>query len=179
VSTDPQSLLIVPGTRFQVDDRFRTENEFHGGELGVVSEIRRGRWSVQGIAKLALGTNRETVDITGSTITTVPNQAPMVTPGGLLTQPTNIGHYARNVFAVVPETDIAVRYQVTQRLRASVGYSLIYWDKVVRPGDQIDLVVNQTQIGNNPLIGPARPQFFFHDSSFWVQGITLGLQWDF
>ena len=50
-----------------------------------------------------------------------------------------------------------------------------------RPAEatSIDLVVNGTQIGGNPLVGPARPQFQFRDTSFWAQGINFGLQWNF
>ena len=52
---------------------------------------------------------------------------------------TNSGRHDRNVFCVVPELGATVGYQVTRRLKATVGYTFIYWSRVARPGDHIDL----------------------------------------
>ena len=68
-------------------------------------------------------------------------------------------------------------YRVTNRLSASLGYSLIWWYQVARPGDQIDPTVNPNLIPPEavPFTGPLRPEFRFRDDSFWAQGINLGL----
>jgi hypothetical protein len=62
-----------------------------------------------------------------------------------------------------------------------VGYSLIYWSRVVRPGDQIDLDVNPDYLppATTPVTGPARPRFVFRESDFWAQGLSVGgdLRW--
>ena len=63
-------------------------------------------------------------------------------------------------------------------MRFLVGYSLIYWSNVVRPGDQIDLNVNPDLLPpamDNP--GMLSPTFAMNDSAFWAQGINLGLDW--
>lgn len=69
---------------------------------------------------------------------------------------------------------------MTDHLRAYVGYSLLYWSDVVRPGDQIDRGINTTQLptlgGQGTLTGPRRPAFSFQDSDFWAQGINFGVQ---
>ena len=59
----------------------------------------------------------------------------------MFAQPTNIGHYSRNVFAVVPEVGLSVGFEVTAWLRLSLGYNFLYWSDVVRPGEQIDRVI--------------------------------------
>ena len=52
---------------------------------------------------------------------------------------------------------------------------------VVRPGNQINRDINWTQTTaytedpNAKLVGPAQPQFQYNDSSFWAQGINVGL----
>jgi hypothetical protein len=101
-----------------------------------------------------------------------------VRQGGLLTQPTNIGERDRNVFSVVPEIGVNVGYQVTDGLRVFAGYSFMYWTNVVRPGDQVDRVVNVTQLPGSPVpfSGPARPAFSWNDTDFWAQGFNLGLE---
>jgi hypothetical protein len=51
---------------------------------------------------------------------------------------------------------------------------------VVRPGDQIDRVVNPTQLplsaAASQLIGPARPVPVLRDTDFWAQGINFGVE---
>jgi hypothetical protein len=67
--------------------------------------------------------------------------------------------------------------QVTERMRAFVGYNFLYWSNVARAGEQIDLRVNPNQIAPpQPLNGPALPAFTPRRSDYWVQGISLGLE---
>ena len=118
----------------------------------------------------------------------LPNPAPNLTPavttvtsgrtaGGLFAQPTNIGHYTRDVFAVVPEGNVQLGYQLTDRLRATVGYTFFYMSDVVRPGDQIDRTINPALLALPPAAGgPARPAFQVRQSDFWAQGIDFGLE---
>ena len=128
---------------------------------------------------VAMGSTHQEVSINGST--TIAPAAPV--RGGLLALPSNIGNYSRDKFTVVPQIGLNVGRQLNNNLRAYVGYNFIYWSSVVRPGDQIDPVINTTQLpdknGPNPLVGPARPAFTFHDTSFWAQGISFGLAYSF
>ena len=121
-----------------------TRNQFYGGQLGARAEVWRGGLFVDVTGKVALGDTHQTVDINGSTTITPPGGPAIVLPGGLLALPTNIGHYSRDQFSVVPQVGVNVGYQVTNNLRVLVGYTLLYWSDVVRPGDQIDLGVNST-----------------------------------
>jgi hypothetical protein len=63
------------------------------------------------------------------------------------------------------------------------GYEILYWNRVVRPGDQIDHNVNLSQNavldpkGVGTLVGPAQPAPLFNRSDFWAQGINLGLEY--
>ena len=63
--------------------------------------------------------------------------------GGVLTQTSNIGRYYRNPFAVVPEVTISLGVQFAPWLRGTIGYNILYWSNVARPGNQIDLVVDR------------------------------------
>jgi hypothetical protein len=167
---------LPQGTTFVVMDRFNTRNDFNGGQIGLASERRSGRWFLGGRTLLALGNTHSEVNISGATVVTPPGAAPTVNGGGLLTQPTNIGTYEHDQFSVVYEGQALLGYQVTDGIRAFVSYSFLYWTNVARAGDQIDLVVNSSQIPPGQLNGAARPAFLRKDSDFWAQGISFGLE---
>jgi hypothetical protein len=171
VSVSENITGIAPVGAFQINDRFRTMNQFNGFDMGIMYERCRGPWSIDLLAKLALGNTRQRVDISGSTVIDGVRQ----NGGGLLAQQSNIGSYSRDRFTILPELGGRVGYQLTHNLKLKLGYTLIFWSNVVRPGDQIDLGVNPNQLP--PAVGnglPARPEFIFRDSDYWVQGITFG-----
>ncbi|HZU36528.1 MAG TPA: BBP7 family outer membrane beta-barrel protein [Gemmataceae bacterium] len=163
------------GTTFNVLDQFNTENEFNGVDLGLLSHWERGRLSLNLLTKVALGDTEREVNINGRTIIAVPGVPPQTFSGGLLALGTNIGNHRSNTFSVVPELRIDVGYQITEHLRAFIGYDFLYWTDVARPGDQVNLNINTNNIP--PVIpgGPAQPAFQLHESSFWAQGINFGL----
>ncbi len=163
-----------PGS-FVITDRFDTRNLFNGGEVGVLWQGRRGWWSLDMLMRLGIGNNNQTVTISGNTVTTV-NGLSTDRTGGLLAQRTNIGTYERNQFTMVPELGATVGYQITRRLRATAGYSLIYMGNVVRPGDQVDLNVNPNLLPpeNVPFSGALRPQFHFVETDYCIQGLNFG-----
>jgi hypothetical protein len=174
-----------PGTRspgpavLLVSDRFQTFNQFYGGQIGAETELRRGPWFLTVTGKLALGEVHQEVDIQGNTTFSVPGLT-TTTTGGLLAQPTNIGHFARDRFAVLPELGLKFGYQVNEHLRLFTGFNFLYINKVTRPGAEIDRTVNETQlpsiIGPGTLSGPARPALFFRDTDFWAYGVSFGLE---
>ncbi len=165
------------GTTFDLFDRFDTRNEFHGAQLGLIMEERCARWSWETVIKLAMGNTHSRVVIDGATTTTVPSVAPVDTVGGLLALPTNMGVYRENHFSVMPEFGVTLKCDLTNRLQATFGYSFIYWSKVLRPGDQIDRDINQTQLGGGVLAGAARPEFSPVTTDFWAQGMNFGLEY--
>ncbi|HUS38221.1 MAG TPA: BBP7 family outer membrane beta-barrel protein [Pirellulales bacterium] len=166
---------------FDIEDRFRTDNRFDGGEFGVVSKVYRGDWSLELLAKVALGNNHQTVRVFGEEITTTPPGPPTVRNGGLLAQPTNIRTETRNEFAVLPELNAEVGYLLTDNFRLTFGYTFLWLSRAVRPGDQIDPVVDGRFLNPNlvpPFVPPAtRPAPRFTPSSLWAQGLNAGLEW--
>lgn len=162
---------------FDITDSFRTRNQFNGGEVGVVWQGRRGWWSLDTLARVGIGNVLQTVTIDGSTAITEANQTETYT-GGFLAQRTNIGTYERDRFTMIPELGATVGYQMTRRLRATIGYTLMYWGNVVRPGDQIDLAVNTNLLPPevSPFTGALRPQFQFNQTDYWVHGLSFGAE---
>lgn len=160
-----------PGTKQESWDSFATDNDFHGGELGLNAEFYRGPWSLNLLAKLALGSVHQQVKIDGWTtiVTPDPNSQTFESAGGLLSQPTNIGYRSRNEFGVLPELGVNLQYHVTEQFSLTLGYTLVCFSRLLRTGDQIDTVIDVTP--------PAeRPAAILRDTGFWAQGISFGAQ---
>lgn len=156
---------------FVLLDRFNTENLFNGVVLGVLTEHQVCCMTVRGKARVSVGNMHQVVNISGSTAingTVDPTQ-----PGGLFSSQSNIGNYSQDQFAAVTEAGLSIGYYITPRTQFTVGYNLMYWSNIVRPGEQIDPVVDDV---NNP---PTRPAFQFNTTSFWMQSVTLGLNCEF
>jgi hypothetical protein len=179
-SIDPAQTVAPLGTNLIVSDSFHTSNQFHGGDIGLSGELRYNAWTLRGTARVAFGSTHERVDINGSTISTVPGTAPVVSAGGLLALSSNSGSHSRDMFGVIPEGRLQLAYQFSEHVRVHAGYTFLYWSQVVRAGDQVDLVVNPALLAP-PLPGasPLRPAFTFQGTGFWAQGIDLGLEFSF
>ncbi|HUT93202.1 MAG TPA: BBP7 family outer membrane beta-barrel protein [Thermoguttaceae bacterium] len=178
VREDLQSLDPIAPTEFEITDAFDTENSFHGAEVGLLLEYERCRWSLEVLAKVALGNSHQIARINGDTTITTYG-VPADYPGGILAQRANIGEYGDDDFAVVPEVGITLGYQLTCRLRATFGYSFIYWSDVARPGEQIDLGLNPNLFPPEqvPFSGPLRPAFAFQRADYWAQGLRFGVDY--
>ncbi len=182
--------MLNGGLRFEQDSAFRAgdstfrssstdqidaHNRFHGGELGLRSEVIRGPFSLQLETKVALGRTVEVVRISGQTVGTIDGPGGNATqyfPGAIFGQPSNSGRTAHSHFAALPEGGLKLGYRYGERARFSVGYTFVYLSDAMRPGDQIDRTVelSQTTVAE-------RPQPLFVRSDFWIQGVTLGLDW--
>lgn len=161
-------------------DSFEVRNQFNGLDVGWMYRNTRGFWTFDTQLRLAVGNTRQTVRINGQTTVNDPTDPPAQTlTGGFLAQTTNIGTYRQNEFAVVPEFNMNLGYQMTDHLRVMLGYTFIYWSNVVRPGDQISRDINPLLFPPpaNPLSGANRPAFAFDTTDYWVQGVNLGLEY--
>ena len=155
---DPASATPV-GTGFSAFDGFYSKNTFNGGQIGFAGEVRRGRFFASTRGLVALGSVHKEIEIAGLTTIAIPGQVSQTFTGGLLTQPTNIGKYTSNEFAVMPEATVSLGYNVTEDVRAYVGYTFLYLSNVSRAGNQIDPVVNSAQLPPPRFTGAARPAF--------------------
>ncbi len=174
-------LVGVPvGSTIAIRDRFRTTNDFYGGQFGADYEYRWDKWSVGVRSSVALGSSRERLSVAGSQVVTVAGAAPQAVNGGLLALNSNSGHRRDDRFAVVPETTLRVGYQFSERIKLTAGYDFLYWSNVIRPGDQIDRVLDVNRIPNFRTATPindVRPAPLFNTTDFWAQGINLGAEY--
>ncbi len=156
-------------------DSFQTQNRFYGGQVGFDWEVRRGRWFTDLKAKVALGEMDSTVNINGVQQVNMTNGTTSTAVGGLLALPGNIGTFTESKVAVVSDMSANLGYHITPRLRATIGYNLLYTSHVLRPGDQIDPGLDVTRIPNFPVpgvapIGAIRPVPTFKGTDYWAPG---------
>ena len=166
----------APGTTIDLFDHFGTRNEFQGATLGVSGEYRHCQWTLEVLMKLGLGNTRSDVVIDGETTITTVGPTTGTNPGGLLAQPTNIGNFRRDDFTMIPELGAQLHYEINPCWRASIGYTFLYWSNVARAGDQIDPMLNLSQLPPGPLTGAPLPRFRYTSSDFWAQGLNFGLE---
>jgi len=174
---------LVPGTQIFVQDSFRTENEFHGGELGVQGMTQRSWLWLDGLCKVAVGNHRRTVIIDGSTINTVPGAGSAEFEGGLLTsEVTNIGTYKDDTLAVIPQFRLGVGGQLTNNFSVRAGYNLILWNAVARAGSQLPpgLEVDPRNLPPVQAGGGSEPEFNdILGSKLVAHGFDVGLQFTY
>ncbi|HUG70348.1 MAG TPA: BBP7 family outer membrane beta-barrel protein [Pirellulaceae bacterium] len=169
-SLDPAN----PGT-FVIEDGFTTDNKFHGIEVGAIYEAGSGPLVFEALSKIAIGNNHQVANITGFSDITELGLLERF-PGGVLAQRTNIGRYARDELALIPQLGVTLGWRVTRQFSLTAGYTLVYFSNVVRAGDQISTDVNPNLFPPeaDPFSGPLRPEFAWRESDFWAHGLSFG-----
>ncbi len=162
-------------------DQFGTRNHFYGGQLGARAEWTYGRLYFNVLGKVALGDTHQVSEVIGNSSLLIGGVPAATLPGGIFAQPTNMGRFAGDDFAVVPEVSVKLGWRLSGNLGVFAGYNFLYWSRVLRPGNQIDRVVNDTTLPTSNVFGAAegdlsRPMRLFNASGFWAQGVNFGVE---
>jgi opacity protein-like surface antigen len=157
------------------DDNFATQNQFYGALLGLRALGSFGPFSLESTLTAALGVNHEAIGIDGS----YQAHGFFTTSGpyGIFATPANSGISSSNEFAVVPEAQIKLGYNITPAIRLIVGYDFLYGSNVVRPTDQIDRNVVKGQFYQEDPYSTslAYPRRLDKTTDFYTQGVSIGL----
>jgi hypothetical protein len=151
---------------WQTDD-FSTRNRFNGLLLGVEAEFRRRTWRGDAWFKLGIGSNRQFLDVRGYTESRLSGGLFHSVAEGAYAKTTNSGAHRLQVWGVMPEVGLRCGRQIGIAY-ASLGYTCVYWDRVLRPGEQV-----------NHNIGQGEPRVPFLSSSFTGQAISAGLEFTY
>ena len=182
-----QPMLAFGGDLLPVDslitavDSYSTRNHFYGGQVGGRLDWNYGKFNLGASAKLALGVNDQRLTINGST--TRFDGATSLYAGGVFANASNIGRYDTSRFAMVPEFGLKAGWWITPNIRVHLGYNLILWTDVLRPGNQISRSVDPALVpldrNFNPLNPVNRVTPTYLRSDFWAEGLILGLDFRF
>jgi len=181
--TSAETVIALPagtGATSFISDDFATFNQFFAGQLGLQLKYRWDSnltFDVQG--KIAAGPNLETLKING--FSSVLGSTGTMTTGnqGLYAQPSNIGQHDHTIIAFMPEGSANFGWEPFSWLKLQVGYTFMYLNRVIRPGESIDRAVNIQPVGATQQIGPAQPVASFNQVGFWVQFVNLGVGFTF
>ena len=160
-------------------DAFNATSNFHGVDLGVAGEWRRGPWTLEWRGTLALGANFNSAEINGMTTANFFGGGATPLPGGLLALSSNIGNFSQTRFSIVPEMALKAGYQVAPQWRVVAGYDLLYWTDVQRAGGLIDTTINPLLIPQPTPGGPLRPMPVFNTSPLLAQGFNVGVRYNY
>lgn len=175
-------------TQIRVTDQFEASNNFYGGQIGLRAGLEFRKFDFKAIGKVALGGTHQVVDIRGfSNTVPLPLPAPPAPPPpgtplgpGLLALSSNSGRDTSGEFSIVPEIAVSTGFRLTENFRAFAGYTFLFWNRVVRPGDQVDRTLNPNLIPTSATFGaaggPARPARTGADTDFWAHGVNVGLE---
>jgi Putative beta barrel porin-7 (BBP7) len=159
-------------------DAFGARSDFHGVDLGLTGEWKRGPWTLEWRGKVALGANLNSANINGMTALTF-GGVTTTSPGGLLALSSNSGNFSQTRFSVVPEIALKAGYQVAPQWRIVAGYDALYWTDVQRAGGLIDTVINPNLIPPGAPGGPLRPMPVFNTAPLIAQGFNVGVRYDY
>lgn len=186
-STDSPNIPPQPADVFRTTDEFDTTNNFYGLQVGARARMDWGPVFLTGTVKVAAGAMVESAEISGELVTNDFNNfgPPQTFAGGYFAQATNGGKHTRHRFAVVPEGNINLGFQITPRMSVFAGYTFLYASHVLRAPGQVNRDLNPfliPAISGSPTpipIGPAQPSFKFTSSDFWAHGLNAGLAFRF
>jgi len=95
-----------------------------------------------------------------------------------------MGAISRDEFAALPQLGANLRWQVSDHLEVTCGYSWLLLTSALQTGDQIDRTVDPSQL--SPLLdvpgnpAPAeRPENPFRQTAFWAHGVNVGIQFSY
>lgn len=163
----------LTGTAIAVSDRFKTDNNFNGAVLGLMSSRQFACWKFEMMGRMGLGSLERKFSASGSTITTSSTGTVTTDDQGLLVRNTNNQTRINDTFVVAPEFGFNAGYYLTPNIDFTVGYNYLLIGKVAQPGRQIDTTVNLS----DPLTGFLRPGFVLDTQNYWVHSLNLGMQW--
>ncbi|HLW68427.1 MAG TPA: BBP7 family outer membrane beta-barrel protein [Gemmataceae bacterium] len=166
-----------PGNVFQVTDRFQNVTRVFALQTGVRAEWIQGPWRFNMVAKIGAGWSHARLYADGRT--TPLNPPAPAYPGGLLADPTYSYRSSLDQFTWIPEFQGRIAYAILPRMSVYAGIDYLFITNLARPGQQIDQVVNPTQvpmIGTGILVGPARPMVPKVNSTFTAEGLLFGME---
>ena len=160
-----------------VSDLFDAQNEFHGGMFGLRGDYRCGQFGVELLGRFGFGNMRQSILISGSTTSTDASGATSTRASGLLAQAaTNGGLHEQDKFSFMNEAGVKLAFYPVERLKLSVGYSLMYWSSVVRPGFEIDTSIDGRLLTALPPANATQPAFAFDPTDYLVHGLNFGAE---
>lgn len=165
------------GSRVWAQDRVSASNDFYGLELGLDAKVPVIPDLTLTISpSVALGVNRERLDTSGWGQAVTAGGGMLSTPYGVFARPGAVGSRSETRFAVVPEVDLQLSYQLTKNVELRFGYDFLFLSDMVWAGNQLSRSIHAPTdalgaFSSQPQ-GLSRP---FETETFWAQSFRAGV----
>jgi hypothetical protein len=167
---------LPPGSILNIEDQFTSRNKFFGIQMGARTNKEYCNFYMEGSAEIAIGINYQRLIIQGQTNV---NETVTLQSIGLFAEPTNIGNHKNSQFGILPELKIKAGYNFNSFARPYISYNLLFMNNILRSANQIDRNINQSQNillgGSGVLTGAPAPVSHLRQSSLWLQGFGIGI----
>jgi Putative beta barrel porin-7 (BBP7) len=175
------AFAALAGNRIADQESFTSQNRFIGGQAGVRGNLLFDTFIVTGQLQLGVGDTNEQINIQGSQLRTLANGQTIVSQGAVLALPGNIGRYTENKLAVVPEMGLKFTVPINGHVSLSLGFTTLYWSRIARPADQVEMSINSSQIPSFPGATPGaggvtHSGIPFNQSDMWLMGASFSVQ---
>ena len=171
--------LFVAGTQYQLNDRIRTENDFHGFEFGLNQTFQYNRWFWDLSSVFAIGQVRRAVQLDGSTTIDVPGFVNGTFPGAFHVGAENVGRFVNYDFAFIPQLRANAAYCLGDNWRLGVGYNFMYLSSMFRPDSYLRTTLDGSRLGRTPAAGLATVRPATPRRDMFLHGVNVFLTYNF
>jgi hypothetical protein len=170
---DGSANTVLDGRSISTRDSFSAKNTFHGGHIGFMTDVNRGRLTLSTLGKVAIGTMEQEGVISGASSI---NGVATPSGNGILTYSSNRGTIRRDVLAFMPEAGAKLRVCLKNNVSFNVGYTFLFMSDVALAGGMINPLVDVQGALNN---APTNPQPKFDHGCYYLHGVDLGLSFKY
>ncbi|EMI24339.1 signal peptide protein [Rhodopirellula europaea SH398] len=167
------------GSLLEQTDDFSVENRFHGATMGIRSTTSGPVWSFNTAVQLGIGVTHSSVAASGASVSTEPQAGGGVITSrsntGLLVRSTNSGVREFDELSVAPEIQLSVTRHFWNDWDVTIGYQFLYLSRVLRAAEQIDPLLNQSDLTIGGFEGSRRPNATGTYNDLLAHGITFGV----
>lgn len=153
-------------------DTFDVSNDFHAAKLGFSLRYDESWWAFDGLFTLGFGGVNRKANLIGNSTIQVGANDPVAQGAGSLIQPSNAGRTSDTSFAVSPEVNVGLGYRLNSNMHVRVGYTYLMVTDVLQVHRTIDKTVNLNQPADRPVRS-------LTSGDYWVQGLNLGLTFNY
>ena len=155
-------------------DQFGVRNDFHAAKFGFDLRYDEGPWVFDSRFAFGLGGMKRRAVLAGrTTITEIANPVNTSTvASGLLVRDSNAGDDSTSSFAISPEVNVGLGYRLNPNMNFRVGYTFLMVTDALQAYRTIDTTVDET-------IAATRPVRDFTYGDYWVQGLHLGVTFNY
>lgn len=162
-------------------DNFGVSNLFYAPQVGLSAEVRHGRCSLNATGKLGLGYLHQSAKVQGGTMLQFADGSTAASNGGVFA-PSGGSSLSEDHFAVIPELDLTAACQLTPHIRIMAGYDFLYISQLTRAASTVGGPDSRQVFQLNsfdPSVRPSGQVSRLPSDSFWVQGLTCGLEFQY